>query len=126
MVGLAGGQQAAEFMTLTPLGADQILAGHQGADLTTLAANDRHRIVTRTPLWFYVLREAELNDGVLTGVGGRIVAEVLHRAMEGSRYSIVRRPAWQPDLCSPSGRFTMAHLVLHAYDHDPRLLNPVG
>ena len=36
---------------------------------------------TSTPLWYYVLKEAELvEDGLRLGpVGGRIVAEVLHR-----------------------------------------------
>jgi hypothetical protein len=46
-----------------------------------------------TPLWFYILREAELNRGKLKGVGARIVAETFHRAMEGSQASIVRDPS---------------------------------
>jgi hypothetical protein len=44
------------------------------------------------PLWFYILREAEFNGGTLKGVGARIVAETFHRAMEGSKASIVRDP----------------------------------
>ena len=51
-----------------------------------------------TPLWFYVLREAEFNNGQLRGVGARIVAETIHRAMEGSTHSIVRDPAFRPSL----------------------------
>ena len=51
-----------------------------------------------TPLWFYILREAELNGGKLKGVGARIVAETFHRAIEGSSASIVRDPAWRPTL----------------------------
>ncbi|GAA2892259.1 peroxidase family protein [Nonomuraea rubra] len=129
MVRLATGQQAARFMQqytkLSPLSARDILDGERGADLSGLSGDDRSRIADHTPLWFYVLREAEINGGVLTGVGGRIVAEVMHRAMEGSRHSIVRRPGWRPDLLSPGGRFTMAHLLLHAFDHDPVLLNRV-
>jgi hypothetical protein len=34
----------------------------------------------------------------MTGVGGRIVAEVFHRAVEGSQASIVRDPAWRLSL----------------------------
>ncbi|GAA2214045.1 heme peroxidase family protein [Nonomuraea monospora] len=124
MVQLASGQQAADHMDLPKLNANQILVGDKtAADLSALG--DAHPITENTPLWLYVLREAELNNGLLTGVGGRIVAEVMHRCMEGSRYSIVRRPEWKPDLPTPSGRFTMAHLLLHAFDHDPVLLNRV-
>ncbi|GAA4950986.1 hypothetical protein HD597_002653 [Nonomuraea thailandensis] len=129
MVRLASGQQAAQFIQqftkLSPLSTRDILTGEGGADLGGLSDGEKSRIVDHTPLWFYVLREAELNNGVLTGVGGRIVAEVMHRAMEGSRHSIVRRPDWKPDLLSPSGRFTMAHLLLHAFDNDPVEVNRV-
>nr|SBO97794.1 Myeloperoxidase, thyroid peroxidase, cyclooxygenase catalytic domain [Nonomuraea gerenzanensis] len=124
MIQLASGQQAAELMQLPKLNANQILVGDKtAANLSHLG--DAHPVTEHTPLWLYILREAELNNGVLTGVGGRIVAEVMHRCMEGSRYSIVRRPEWRPDLPTPSGRFTMAHLLLHAFGHDPVLLNRV-
>ena len=33
--------------------------------------------------------QGELNNGRLTGVGGRIVTEVFYRAMEGTRTSIL-------------------------------------
>ena len=79
-----------------------------------------------------ILREAELNPGErLTGLGGRIVAEVFHRAMEGSRYSIVRDPFWRPFL-SPvedrrkAGTFEMTDLLLYAFEQNAELLNPVG
>jgi hypothetical protein len=47
----------------------------------------RHRvsIAERTPLWFYCLRESELAGGERFGpLGGRIVAETLHAAIEAS------------------------------------------
>jgi len=55
----------------------------------------------RTPLWYYVLKEAELiNDGLHLGpVGGRIVGEViiglLHQDPAGY---LQRQPSWQPTL----------------------------
>ena len=55
------------------------------------------RVLKDTPLWFYILREAEFNGGQLRGVGARIVAETIHRAIEGSQVSIVRDPAWRAD-----------------------------
>ena len=52
--------------------------------------------MAQTPLWFYILREAETGNGRLRGVGARIVAETFHRAIEGSRFSILRSPAFRP------------------------------
>ena len=47
----------------------------------------------KTPLWFYVLREAKVkgNRGRLGRVGGRIVAETLIGLIRHSPYSILRR-----------------------------------
>jgi hypothetical protein len=54
-----------------------------------------------TPLWYYVLREAELlaEGRHLGDVGGRIVAEVLVGLLLGDRLSFIRRdPRWRPTL----------------------------
>jgi len=53
----------------------------------------------RTPLWFYVLREADvLEDGQRLGpVGGRIVAEVIIGLINGDRDSFLRQDRrWRP------------------------------
>jgi hypothetical protein len=77
-------------------------------------------------LWFYILRESELNGGKLGAVGGRIVAEVFHRAMEVSTHSIVRDPQWRPQFGPDATTFRMADLLLFAFDNNPALLNPLG
>ncbi len=86
----------------------------------------RTRSPTRTPLWFYLLREAELNGGRLTGVGGRLVAETIHRAMQGSRFSIVRSKAFTPDLGDRGNTFEMTDLLLAAFDGQASGINPLG
>ncbi|MGK5632238.1 peroxidase family protein [Streptomyces sp. URMC 123] len=132
MVELATGPQMAREMGIEPLTADQILVGHGngGALLDGLPEPMRRDIVEHTPLWFYVLREAEVNPrrpGRLTGVGGHLVAEVFHRAMEGSAVSIVRQPHWRPTLPAARRReFTMADLLLYAFEGDADQLNPLG
>ncbi|WP_211303884.1 peroxidase family protein [Pseudosporangium ferrugineum] len=126
MVELASGQQMAEFLGLTPLTREQILQGDGGAVLDTLTDDEKEAFGTRTPLWFYILREAELNGGRLTGVGGRIVAEVFHRAMEGSRISIVRDPSWRPSLGPDEQTFRMVDLLLFAFEGRKELLAPLG
>src|SRR5690242_4654129 len=75
---------------------------------------------------FYILREAELNGGRLTGVGGRIVAETLHRAIQGSTFSIVRSKDFTPDLGGRGSTFEMTDLLLAAFDGKASGINPLG
>ncbi len=131
MVRLATGQQMASFMkakgvTLTKLTAAQIREGKNGASLENLTTTQRAAVVKDTPLWFYILREAELAQGRLKGVGARIVAETLHRAMEGSKTSIVRNPAWRPSLGPNTTTFRMVDLLLFAFEGKKKLLAPLG
>ena len=131
MVKLASGQQMAQKLVnlgvaVTPLTKAEILTGSGGAVLTGFTAAQKDAIADRTPLWFYVLREAELNGGRLTGVGGRLVAETIHRAMQGSRFSIVRSKAFTPDLGDRGNTFEMTDLLLAAFDGQASGINPLG
>jgi hypothetical protein len=67
----------------------------------------------RTPLWFYVLREAQVTAGGehLGPVGGRIVAEVIIGLIMGDRQSYLRQePDWTPTYGSNES-FTVADLL---------------
>jgi hypothetical protein len=130
MVKLASGQQMVTRLknrgvSVTALTRAQILDGTGGAKLDHLTAAEKNAVVARTPLWFYVLREAELNDGRLTGVGARIVAETFHRAMEGSRFSIVRNPEFRPSLGRDDTTFEMTDLLFFAFGGKAGI-NPLG
>jgi hypothetical protein len=65
------------------------------------------------PLWFYILKEAEVAGGAQLGpVGGRIVAEVLLGLLKGDPFPYLNvEPNWKPTLGSAVGEFTMADLV---------------
>jgi Animal haem peroxidase len=131
MVTLATGQQMVTFLknkgvTLTKLTNAQIRDGNNGANLDGLSDQQRDALITNTPLWFYILREAELNQGKLKGVGARIVAETFHRAMEGSATSIVRDPTFHPTLGPDDTTFGMANLLLFAFEAKKTLLAPLG
>jgi Animal haem peroxidase len=131
MVKLATGQQMARFLkrkgvNLTALTKTQIKNGNNGATLDGLTQAQRQALLTDTPLWFYILREAEINNGKLKGVGGRIVAETFHRAMEGSSASIVRDPAWRPTFGPDSNTFRMVDLLLFAFEGKKSLLAPLS
>jgi len=86
---LPSGQRVAKAMELP------ILSKGDLADLKPYGLDDR------TPLWFYILREAAvLAEGKTLGpVGGRIVAEVFIGLMQGDGTSYLSQdPEWQPSL----------------------------
>ena len=129
MVRLATGQQMATFMkskgvNFPKLTKAQIRDGKNGVALVGLSAKQSAALLKDTPLWFYILRESELNNGKLRGVGARIVAETFHRAIEGSQFSIVRDPAWRPTLGPNSTTFRMVDLLLFAFEGKKTLLAP--
>jgi hypothetical protein len=131
MLKLATGQKAVQFLkskgvSVFLLSKAKLRDGDGGADLGHLTAHQRDRVLAHTPLWFYVLREAELGGGKLHGVGARIVAETLHRAMEGSEFSIVRDTAWRPSLGPDDHTFRMSDLLLFAFEGKKALLAPLG
>jgi heme peroxidase len=130
MVKLASGQQMADFFRVKQLTPAEVLTGDgTGVNLTTegqLSQAEQDALVASTPLWFYILREAELGGGRLGAVGGRIVAEVFHRAMEVSTFSIVRNPLWRPQFGPDRNTFRMVDLLLFAFNNDLAGLNPLG
>jgi Animal haem peroxidase len=131
MVTLATGQQMTRFLhnrgvRAKKLTSTQIRNGRKGARLDGLTDRQRTALVRNTPLWFYVLREAEFNAGKLKGVGARIVAETFHRAIEGSKASIVRDPTWRPTLGPNNRTFRMIDLLLFAFEGRRNLLAPLG
>ena len=80
------------------------------ADLADL--EDFH-LEKRTPLWFYVLREAEVmaNGERLGPVGGRIVAEVIIGLIRGDLQSYLRQePDWTPTY-GTGGSFSTVDLL---------------
>jgi hypothetical protein len=104
----------------------QIRDGQNGTPITTLTQAQRDALLANTRLWFYILREAEFNNGKLTGVGARIVAETFHRAIQASEFSIIRDPAFKPTLGPNNTTFRMVDLLLFAFQGKKNLLNPLG
>jgi hypothetical protein len=101
---LPSGQRVARAMNLSRLKREQL------ADLRPLGFDED------TPLWLYILREAEiLADGKRLGpVGGRIVAEVLLGLLQGDDNSYMRQdPAWRPAF-GRDGRFTITEVLRYA------------
>ena len=63
---------------------DELLESDESYDWST--ASEKDAVVARTPLWFYVLREAEVNGGLeLVMRGGRVVKSDKRGAVEASQ-----------------------------------------
>ena len=92
----------------------------------TSRTTEEATFLDRTPLWFYILREAELGGGRLAGVGARIVAETFHRAIEGSRISILRDTDFKPKFGPDDATFDMRDLLFFAFEGKKELLAPLG
>jgi hypothetical protein len=111
-LGLPAGRDVAETLGIDPVDGDELVDRVKGH----LSASERTALRRSTPLWFYILREAELRGagGLWLGpVGSRIVSEVLTGLLEADPSSYVRqRPGWKPELpCKTPGDFTMPDLV---------------
>ena len=81
-----------------------------------------------TPLWYYLLREAELrSDGLTLGrVGGRIVAEVLIGLIEADpRSFLTLQPNWTPTLTGAGRSFRMKDFLTFA-GVDPASRHPAN
>ena len=104
---LPSGQSVARAMGVTPLAA---------ADLQELAPLGVG-FERSTPLWYYVLKEAEVvADGLHLGpVGGRIVAEVFIGLLQTDPSSyLAAQPRWRPTLPSRTGTFRMTDFLTFA------------
>ncbi len=115
---LPTGQEAADYLNIRPLSATEIADGPHEAVLR------RHGFDCHTPLWYYILKEAEVRHGghKLGRLGTLITAGTFISLIKGSRVSILREVDWRPDLPSDRpGTFRMTDLLNLVGD-----LNPLG
>ena len=117
-LGLGSGQDIAGLMGITPLTAAELTTGHAGQAVGDNGFKDQ------TPLWFYILKEAEVQEnGERMGeMGSRIVAEVFVGLLQGDPNSFMSK-GWTPsDSTIPRkdpDNFTMADMLLFIKDISP-------
>ena len=113
-LGLPSGQGVAKHFNLPAMTAAQIQQGLPADEVAILNANGG-LLLKRTPLWYYVLREAAVLKGgdQLGPVGARIVAETFVRLLRRDRSSHLNvSGGFTPSLPSATpGTFTFADLV---------------
>lgn len=119
-LGLPAGQDVAEAIGAPVLTPEQVRAGAHEKILRG------HKLDRQTPLWYYILKEAEVFHGGerLGPVGSTLLAETFVGLIEGSRTSILA-PAyrnWRPTLPSlRPGHYSMVDLLCLVND-----INPLG
>ncbi len=127
MMGLPSGQDVARHMhrpsqgmTYPALTPEEIIDPSNGPDGPVV---ETLRLQHHTPLWYYILKEAQLkgNKGARLGpVGSRILAEVFVGLLQGDDESfLVAEPGWRPTLGPRPGHFDMADLLRFVGDLDP-------
>jgi hypothetical protein len=113
-LGLPSGQGVAQHYGIPAMTAVQLKQGLPAAEAALLDSNGGI-LLSKTPLWYYVLREAMvLNGGNQLGpVGGRIVAETFVRMLKRNPDSFLNvSGGFTPGLPSAvAGDFTVADLV---------------
>jgi hypothetical protein len=119
LLGLPSGQDVATAMKIKkPLTPEEISKGTDGA------VAKKHGMHKETPLWYYILKEAEQRGGgeKLGPVGATILAEVFVGLVHGDRnsYLWLKGKSWKPTLPSKTpGEFTMADLLRFVGDISP-------
>ncbi|HET9137973.1 heme peroxidase family protein [Actinophytocola sp.] len=114
---IPSGQAIAQALGIQPLWADRFPELQQFG----------HGLPSSTPLWYYILKEAEVAGGLrLAGVGARIVGEVFIGLLQLDPTSfLATNPNWRPTLPrrggAPTGDFRMVDLLTFArVDPDSR------
>lgn len=115
-LGLPTGQAIAQTIGATMLDPADIAAGPHGKIIKDNGFD------TETPLWFYILKEAELQHqgNNLGDVGSTIVAETFHGLIDASEDSIFAGSSWTTSLPSVDpNKFTMTDMLHYVDDRDP-------
>ena len=116
-LGLPSGKGMANSFGITPMTTAQLTQGLPAAEVSLLNSNGGI-LLQKTPLWYYILREASVIGGgnELGPVGGRIVAETFVRMLKRDATSYLNvTGGFTPFLPSAAaGDFTVADLVTFA------------
>jgi hypothetical protein len=112
-LGLPSGQGVAGFFGVPALTAAELQLNLPANEVAVLSASGG-LLLKKTPLWYYVLREAMVRHGgdQLGPVGGRIVAETFVRLLKRDDTSFLNVAGFVPTLpAATPGTFTVADLL---------------
>lgn len=123
-VALPTGQSVAYRLRVPALTPGQIAEAGKDGEVAA-----KHGLHESTPLWFYVLKEAAIQEKGrrLGAVGSRLLAEVFVGLLEGDPLSfLTQNPGWKPELPGrQAGHFTLADMLNFVEKSTPAI-NPLG
>ncbi len=107
--GLPTGEAVAGALGVTPLSAANVAATFRGTGGIAYPAE----LNGRTPLWYYVLAEAQVEHGgeQLGPVGSRILAAVIVGLLRADPASYLNTVGWQPSLGPTAGQFSCVEML---------------
>lgn len=113
-LGLPSGQATATALGITPLTSAQMLTGLPANEVTLLNSSGGI-LLNKTPLWYYILREASVlsNGNTLGPVGAKIVADTFVRILKRDSESYLNKVGgFTPFLPSDVlGEFTVTDII---------------
>jgi hypothetical protein len=116
-LGLPSGQGMAKHFKIAPMTQAQLTQGLPANEIAILQSQNK-LLLKKTPLWYYVLREAAVlgTNDALGPVGARIVARTFVQILKRDAGSFLNVPGgFTPSLPSAAaGDFTIADLVTFA------------
>lgn len=120
-LGLPSGQRVARRMGIEPLSPEELGIREKVEEFADELEAD-------TPLWYYVLKEAEVHgNGRLGEVGATIVAEVLIGLLYADPLSFLRvEPGWRPTLPFKGKTFDMTSLISFATEERVAVKQPAS
>jgi len=123
-LGLPSAEEVAAWIDeASPLTRQEIVSGHEDCFNTP-------SLTGRTPLWYYILKEAEVKRGGngLGSLGSRIVAETLIALIKNSRYSILDGSGWHPNIKYGRPGSATEPVIFEMVDllHRADVVNPLG
>jgi hypothetical protein len=110
-IGLCSGEALATFYGLKPFTPAEIEpdAAKRALYMRNEAVMEPSEQIFETPLWYYILREAELTNGTagpnrskLGPLGSRLVAEVIVGAIAWAPLTVLTDTAWQSSIPGPA------------------------
>lgn len=113
-LGLPSGQALASSLGVTPLTSAQLTSGLPPSEVALLNSNGGI-LLTRTPLWYYILREAAVTQSgnKLGPLGAKIVADTFIRILKRDANSFLNHAGgFSPSLQTPPATtFTVTDII---------------
>lgn len=112
-LGLPSGQETADYLGVPKLSNSQLKSGLMADEKALLDAQNGH-LLKRTPLWYYILREAKVKKSgdQLGPLGAKIVSDTFIKMLKSDPDSFLNKSGgFTPSLPSTTANFELADII---------------